>query len=243
VNGTTVPARVTPGTVTVGGSVAIADVFPGDGWWPAGTVVSVRGMGFNSRSRLKVDDLQVGSVRVMSSTEIRFTLRAAANLTAQRLRVDNPDGSRSTFYSSMRTIRTATTSRTLLSTTQPIFSGTRRSLSTFGPITMNGAQYAGLALQNPNLIPVAVTIGLYAADGTFLHSSTRSLDKGARLALELSELLDGVPPPPGASVRVSSSLPIQAFGVLCDEGSWTVTPQLAKEAVSAGGGGASASTE
>ena len=39
VNGTIVRARVSPGTVTVGGSVAISDVIPGDGWFPAGTVV------------------------------------------------------------------------------------------------------------------------------------------------------------------------------------------------------------
>ncbi len=243
-NGTVVRTMVSPGTVTVGGSVAISDVIPGDGWFPAGTVVSVRGVGFNSRSRLRVDDIAVGSVRVMSSTEIRFTLREAANMTAQRLRVDNPDDSRSIYYSHMRGIPAATSGRTLLSTTRPIFSGRRRSLATFGPIpAMNGAQYGGLALQNPALTPAVVTIGLYAADGAFLHSSTRWLEKGTQVALELSELLDGVAPPPGAFVRVTSSLPIQVFGLLCDEGTWRVAPRLPIEATSSSAAGATVSLE
>ena len=65
-------------------------------------------------------------------------------------------------------------------------------------------------------------------------SSTRSLQSGYRLALELSELFDGVAPPPGGSVRVTSSLPIQVFGLLCDEGAWTVTPRLPAEAATPG---------
>jgi hypothetical protein len=230
VNGTFVRARVDPGTVTVGGSVAIADVIPGEGWFPAGTEVSVRGVGFNSLSRLRVDDVAVTSVRYVSPTEMRFTLGEAGNLTAARLRVDNPDLSRITYYSYMRGVPAETSGRTLLSRVHPIFSGTTRSVSTIGPIPVVGAQYAALALQNPDLTAADVTIGLYAADGTFLYSSTRSLPNGTRLTLELSELLDGVVPPPGGFVQVTSSLPIEAFGMLCDEGTWTVTPRLALEA-------------
>ena len=63
---------------------------------------------------------------------------------------------------------------------------------------MNALQYAALALQNPNLASANVTMALHAADGTLLHSSARSLQSGYRLALELSELFDGVAPPPGA---------------------------------------------
>lgn len=231
-NGGMVRARVSPGTVTVGGSVAITDVVPGEGWFPAGTVVSVRGVGFNSLSRLRVDDLDVTPGLFVSPTEMQFTLLQAAHLTGARLRVDNPNGSRSTYYSYMRGIPAATSGRTLLSMTHPIFSGTTRSVSTIGPISLVGTKYAALALQNPNLRAASVTIELYAADDTFLYSSTRSLPNGTRLTLELSELLDGVWPPPGGFVRVVSSLPIEAFGLLCDERTWTVTPRLATEAMS-----------
>jgi len=236
VAGGVVRPRVAAGTVTVGGSVAISNVVPGDGWFPAGTVVSVQGMGFNSRSRLRVEDISITDVRFVSSTEMRFTLREPANLTAARLRIDNPDLSRATYYSYMRGIPAATSSWPLLSTTHPIFSGTTRSLATVGPLpAMNGMQYAALALQNPSLASANVTMELLASDGTLLHSATRSLQNGYRLALELSELFDGMVPPPGASVRVVSSLPIQVFGLLCDEGAWTVTPWLPAEAATPGG--------
>ena len=227
VAGRVVRPRVSAGTVTVGGSVAISDVIPGDGWFPAGTVVAVHGFGFNDRSRLRVDGVAITGVRFVSSTEMRFTLREAANLTAAKLRIDNPDLSRATYYSYMRGIPAATSSRPLLSTTQPFFSGTTRSLATVGPFSaMNGTQYAALALQNPGLASATVILELLASDDTLLHSSTRSLQGGYRLALELSELFDGMVPPPGASVRVISSLPIQVFGLLCDESAWTVTPLL-----------------
>lgn len=156
-------------------------------------------------------------------------------MTAQRLRVDNPD-SRSTYYSYMRGIPAATSGRPLLAAAQPVFSGATRSLSTLGPVpAMTTTQYFAVALQNPNVTGADVTIGLYAADGTLLYSAAHSLQNGYRLALELSELLDGTPPPAGASVQVTSSVPIGVFGLLCDDEAWTVTPFLPTEAASSGG--------
>ena len=231
-NGSTVLARTDPGTVTVGGSVAITDVVPGGGWQPTGTVVSVRGVGFTSGSRLRARGISIGSVRFMSPTEMRFTLQQAANLTGAEVRADNPDLSRSIYLSYTRGIAAATSGRSLLSLTRPIFSGRARTISTVGPVSaMNALQYAGLALQNPNVDGTEVTIDTYAADGTHVYSAARTLAGGYQLALELSELLDGVPPPPDTYVRVSSLLPIEVFGVLCDEGTWTVAPRLPIEAL------------
>jgi hypothetical protein len=230
-NGTMVAAKVSPGRVTIGGSVAISDIIPGEGWFPAGTIVSVHGTGFDSRTRVRVDGVAITSVRFVSPTEMRFTLSHATNMTAARVKVINPDSSTSTYYSYLRGIPAATSRRTLLSMTRPIFSGTTRSLSTFGPIPgLTGAQYAALALQNPNLTTAYAIVLLYSNDGTLLHWSVRPLRSGHRLTLELSELFDGVAPPPGASVRVISTLPIEMFGLLCDEETWTVTPRLPAEA-------------
>jgi len=237
-NGTRVRARVAPGTVTAGGSVAITDVVPGEGTFPAGTVVSVRGVGFSSLSRLRIDGIAVTSVEYVSPTEMQFTLREDGTLTGARLRVDNPDRSRSIYYSYTRGIPAATSGRTLLSRTHAIFSGTTRLQSTVGPIPdMTSTQYFALALQNPDLTAADVTIEAYAADGSLLQSSARSLPNGTRLTLELSELFEDVAPPPGASVRVTSSLPIEVMGLLCDEGTWTVTPWLPTEATSSIGPG------
>src|SRR5262249_44760267 len=54
--------------VTVGGTLAITDVVPGEGWFPAGTVVSVRGTGFSSDTRLGVQDVDITDVQLVSST-------------------------------------------------------------------------------------------------------------------------------------------------------------------------------
>lgn len=228
-NGTVVEARIDPGTVTVSGSerAAISEVYPGDGQYSAGTVVSIRGTGFSSRSRLRLD-MDATNVRLVSANEMRFTLRQTTNMTGQRIRIDNPDGSRTTFYAYARGRAAATSGRTLLAKAHPIFSGARRPAATFGPVpAMHGLQYAALALQNPHLTGVSVTLALHAADGALVHSTTRALAGGHYVALELSELFDGVAPMPGASMRVTASLPIQMFELLCDEGAWTLTPRLA----------------
>jgi hypothetical protein len=227
---TTIPIR--PGKMTVGESVAIADVIPGEGVFPGGTVVSVRGVGFNSRTRLRVKSTDIANVSVVSSSEIQFTLVEPTDMTGKEIQVDNPDNSRDIYFSYMRGIPAAVSARTLLATTEPIFSGATRSIATFGPLPpmTNGGQYTALALQNTNLTPVDVTVALDAPDGTRLHASSLSLSGGHRLALELSEFLDGVVPPAGASITVTSSLPIEAFRMLCDESTWTVTPFLANGA-------------
>ena len=116
-----VASRLRPGTVTVGGSVSITDVVPGAGVWPAGTIVSVRGIGFNSRTRLRVDDVETRSVRFISSTEMRFTLAETAELRGVRLRAENSDF-RSEYYAYMRGTTTTVSSRALLAATEPIFS-------------------------------------------------------------------------------------------------------------------------
>jgi hypothetical protein len=222
---------INPGIVTVGESIAIANVIPGEGVRPAGTVVSVRGVGFNSRTKLRVKDTIIANVSVVSSSEIQFTLVDPTDMTGKRIQVDNPDNSRDIFYSYMRGIPAAVSGRTLLSTTEPIFSGAARTHATFGPLpATNGTRYNALALQNTNLAPVNVTVSLNAADGTLLHATSRSLSEGHRLVLELSEVLEGVVPSEGASITVTSSLPIEGFRMLCDEGTWTVTPVLASEA-------------
>ena len=59
--GTLTTARVSPATVTIenNGTVAINDVVPGEGVWPAGTVVSVRGVGYDAKTSLRVNDAGV----------------------------------------------------------------------------------------------------------------------------------------------------------------------------------------
>ncbi len=221
-----------PARVTVGGSISITDVVPGEGFLAAGATVSILGVGFTTGTQLQVRDTQITGVRVVSSTEIQFRLAEAAELGGKRIQVTNRDNSSASYYSYTRGITAAISARALLSATRPLFSRGARSGATFGPLPeMSGNQYAALALQNPTLTSADVTVALYAADDTLISSAPLSLGGANRLALEVSELLDGVAPPPGAYVRVTASLPIQAFWMLCDEGTWTVTSAFALEVV------------
>jgi hypothetical protein len=76
---------------------------------------------------------------------------------------------------------------------------------------------------------VNLTFTLYNADGTVNYQSVRTLQTRHRVALELSELLDGIAPPPGSSVVVTSSAPIDAFALIVDEGTGTISPVLPLE--------------
>jgi len=227
----TLAQPISPAKVIAGGTVSIVDVVPGEGVWPAGTVVSVKGTGFSSRTQLRVNDVATRGIRVVSAGEMQFTLVNPTQVRGMRLVAQNPENT-VTYFAYMRGIASVVSSRTLLAATEPIFSVTPRAVATIGPVpTMSASQYQGVALQNPNATDVTVAIAMYDARGTFVHGAAHVLRSRHRVALEVSEMLGGVAPPPGASVMVIASAPIDAIGLLCDEGSWTVSPSLPREAI------------
>jgi hypothetical protein len=231
-NGTTLSTRVQAGEVTIGGSLAVSRVVPGQGVFPRGTVVSVSGMGFNRQTRLRVEDLEIDNVRYVTPTEMRFTLAETGDLTGKRLRLDNRDGSRVFYYSYTYGIPAAVSARPLLAATVPFFSGRTRTTANFGALpSMTSTQYTAVAVLNPGLTAAAVNVALYSPAGALLDASTVTLASGHRFALELSELFGGVPPPHDASIRVTSSQPIHMSRLLCDEGPWTVAPALSIDAI------------
>jgi hypothetical protein len=224
-----VAAKISPATVTVGGSTSITDVIPGEGVWPAGTVVTVRGTGFDAKTSLRVNGAPVSKSSFVSSTELRFQLLATSDVRGLRIVARGANNS-VTYYSYMRGIRSIVSARTLLAATEPIFSVNPRTVATFGPSgRLSGDQYMALALQNPNMAAVTVHVSLYAANGKRVHRAKRTLESRHRLALTLSELLDGITPAGDMRVVVSASAPIDAFSLLCDEGTSTVSPILPLE--------------
>lgn len=90
---------VTPGTLTVGGSLSVGDVSPGGGRLPVGTAVRVMGTGFVPASVLSVDGVGVASVQVVSANEIDFvTSGGPVEMTGKRVHVSNPDGGESSYF-------------------------------------------------------------------------------------------------------------------------------------------------
>jgi uncharacterized protein (TIGR03437 family) len=142
-NGNTYSVTVVPGSVTVGGTLAISDVEPGGGILPAGTVVKVSGTGFDPAAALKVDGVSVGSVQVVGPQEIDFTIGAPAEMTGKRVAVANPDGSQAEYFPLLLGVAPDQTFYTF-----PLRTGT----------FLEVEPTAGPWIQNPNLYPINVTL-------------------------------------------------------------------------------------
>ena len=213
-----------PATVTVGGTVSITNVVPGGGTLPAGSVVSIQGMGFQSQTRIQLNAIKASSIALVSPNEIQVTLAETTNMTGQKIQVVNPDGSQDTYFSYLRGIPLMQSSRSLLQNTVPIFSSVTHSSATFPPTGgLNSGQYSGVAIQNPGLAPAVVTVSLYSAQNAPLGSTTINVPPGYRLMAETSEVTNTAPPF-GSYVVVTSTQPVQSFGFIADESQSTILP-------------------
>src|SRR5215471_4345489 len=163
---------MTPATVTVGGTISITNVVPGGGSLPAGSVVSIQGMGFQSKTQAQLNAIKASSINVISSNLIQFTLAEATNMTGQKIQVVNPDGSQDTYFSYMRGLSLFASNHALLQNTFPVFSSLTHSSAAYPPIgSLPASQFSGVAVQNPNLTATVVTVSLYSAQNVQLGSS------------------------------------------------------------------------
>jgi hypothetical protein len=106
----------------------------------------------------------------------------------------------------------------------PIFSSVSHSMAVFtGVAPALPSQFAGIAIQNPNLSPVQVTASLVSSDNVTLASATLSIPPGSRMMREISELT-GRAPFPGSSVVVTADQPVQVFGYIADRLTGSFTP-------------------
>jgi hypothetical protein len=214
-----------PATVTVGGTISITNVVPGGGMLAAGSVVSIQGMGFQPNTQIQLNAIKAGSIAVISPNEIQFTLAEATNMTGQKIQVVNPDGSQDTYFSYLRGIPLLQSGRPLLQNTVPIFSSVMHANAVFGPLgTLKTNQFSGVAVQNPGTLPADVTVSLYSTQNALLGGSTIRLPPGYSFIAETSELTNGVAPPPGSYLVVSSSQPVQSFAFIADGSQSTLFP-------------------
>jgi hypothetical protein len=214
-----------PATVTVGGSISITNIAPGGGILPAGTVVSIYGLGFQARTQVQLNAIKFGSIQVVGPQEIQFTLAESTNMTGQKIQVVNPDGSQDTYFSYLRGLPLGQSNQPLLAGAVPIFSSATNSVAVFNPVMpASGAQITGIAMQNPGLTPAQVTVSLYSSTNVLLGSSAVTLPNGTRMVREISELTQGAAPAFGSYLMVTSSQPVQVFGFSGDNSTGTVTP-------------------
>lgn len=221
--------QVKNGNFEVGGTVAISDVFPGAGLLPAGTPITVRGIGFQPGAIVEVDNAIVATTTLVDSTRIDVTLAADADLYGRRVRVRNPDFSRATYFSYLRATWIGQSARDLLTRTDPIFSP-----ETFTAAVVSDAvganQFLALALQNPGASPADVAVELHSATLGPIPPTTVTMPPRTRIAREVSELFPQLvtqPLPADSSLVVRSTSPVQILGLLGDDVAGTVEPVLA----------------
>ena len=226
--GTASMKPISPATITVGGSISISDVVPGGGLLPAGTVVSIQGIGFQAGTQVQLSGFAASSISVVSPQEIQIVLAAPTDMTGKKIQVVNPDGSQDTYFSYLRGASLGQSNRPLLSSAVPIFSSLTHVEAVFAPAALaSTSQFSGVAVQNPSLEPATVTFTLLSSTDAPLGSSTVVIPSGYRMMRESSELALGVTPPPGSYLKVSADHSIQLFGFLGDDALGTVLPVTA----------------
>ncbi len=206
----------------MGGSVSVRGIFPGGGTYPAGTVVAVRGNGFQTGTKLS-SKMKISNTTLISPNELRFTLQQTTTMDTQPILVQNPDGSQVTSYSYLKGAPVRTPARALLQITEPVFQTVTQSLARVGPVpALAPGQFVGFAVQNPTAGAVAVTFLLESTGAT----SSIVLPSGARVMDDLATLL-GVPAlTAGDVVTVTATSGVQILGLNADESNATVTPFL-----------------
>ncbi len=214
-----------PAIVSVRGSISITNVVPGGGLLPAGTVVRIEGLGFQAKTQVQLNAIKSNSIRLVSPTEIDFTLAQDTNMSGQKIQVVNPDGSQDVYFSYLRGIPLGASNQPLLADATPIFSSQTYSSATFFPVRPAAAsQFTGIALQNSQLGDVSVTVALYSAGGSLLGSSVTTVPSGYRMMRDMAELTQGAIAPFGSFLVVSAGQPVQVFGFTGDDAAGSVTP-------------------
>lgn len=214
------------GTITIGGSVSITNVVPGGGSLPAGGTFHILGMGFSPKTQVQLRGVQQSAITYINPGDIIVALKNAATMDGAMIGVKTPDGSSDTYYSYLRGVPVGRSADPLIASATPILSTLTTTIADSGPIVLpqfNSPYVFGLAIQNPGAATAAITLELHSASGPSTGALTLTLAPGMRISRALSEWF-GVPVPSGASVRLRSSTPVQALGMLGNYSDGTVAP-------------------
>jgi uncharacterized protein (TIGR03437 family) len=146
---------VSPATFRVSGNMSVRSVTPGGGLLPKGTILQIRGAGFDSSTAVTIDGVSIGSTQLVSSQEIDATLGGATEMTGERVRLTNAAGGQVDYFLALPSAPTSPAALTdpTLHVLLPL---TTYQLAQFGYPT-NYKIHIFLALQNPTLAPVTVT--------------------------------------------------------------------------------------
>ena len=215
--------QVTPGTLTVGGTMNITSVTPAGVQVPAGSTIAIWGTGFTSSASVDLEGANVVTTKFVSSNEIDITLDQTLLLDGVRVRV-RTDTQRLEYYPYLRTAEVGSSSNSVIAATDPLFSRVTYTSATL-PWTRSGTAFTGLALQNPGQNSTQVTLQLLSSGNQVLQTTSVSLPGVSKMT---KDLLDLFPQPPAgaAAVHISSPQSIQLLGLHGDTAAATIGPVI-----------------
>ena len=144
---------VTPGSVTVGGSLSIRGAYPGGGLLPAGSAVELVGAGFSAATTVSIDGVISSASYNTSQQTMYLTLPVPADLTGKRIVAKNPDGSEADYFSVLNSMYPVAVPSNGYQGLQPLFAAQAWNV----PLTASIGELGGaVAIQNPNTVSVAV---------------------------------------------------------------------------------------
>ena len=218
--------EIRPGTLTIGGTLNISNVVPGGGFQPAGTTISILGMGFNSLSRVAIEGvtLTVDDYHVVSPNQIDVILPQGVRMDGARVRVKNTNGEVARYFSYLRTQSLGQSANALVNQSYPLFSRTRYTSATLA--WQRGASaFTALAVQNPRTTTAEITVEMRSAANEVLGSFSFPLPPMSKITRDLTDFFSQ--PPAGAvQVHVSSTQRMQVLGLLGDQAAGTVVPVI-----------------
>jgi hypothetical protein len=222
--GANYPVLTKDGVLTVGGTLSISNIIPGEGLVTAGTKIAILGVGFQPDTKVQVNNAAVVTQTYVGPNEIDVTLMTDVDMTARRIRVKNPTTNElATYYSYQRTAEMGKSKHPLIAATVPLFGQNTWTLAYLKPV-LNASQFSGIGLENPTAQPVKVSLQLFAANGALLKTHNVKLLPGKRFTRDLVELFTGVVPGNGTSLKVTSPIAIPVLGLLGDDTLGTVDP-------------------
>jgi hypothetical protein len=218
------PLDLKSGVMTVGGTLSISDVAPGSGVVAAGSPISIKGIGFQPNSQIRVKNAIVATSQYVSANLIRITLASATDMDTRQVQVKNPStNEQATYFSYQRTTAIGASKHTLVAASYPLFSRAQWKLGYFKPV-LSGTVFSALSLQNMNAIGTVVRLDLTSSTGTLLASQLVPLGASSVITRDLKEFFPAATAATGTEVKLSSAIPVQALGLVGDDASGIVLP-------------------
>jgi hypothetical protein len=220
-NGQPYPVELSPGLLTIGGTLSVSDVAPAWGVIPAGTAITVSGMGFLPTSKVDVNNAIVATTSYISANQIQITLTQDFAIEGVRVRVTNPT-EKVSYYPYARSRAIGRSTHALVAGSYPLFSHSTWTSGYIAPVAA-GTTFTAIAIQNLNSITANVTLQLLSSSGGLLGKKNIRMAANTRFVRDLNELFPGLVTT-GTSLHASSDQPVQLLGMLGDDALGTMQP-------------------